>query len=398
MTPETVTPTDVIYTIGPLMLTQAGGAYSYRFRAYVGGVEVAALPALPAPPQGGPVVTSPNPLSWAGTSGYENEGVEPDSAPAGTSFIFKVKYTSLLTVVPTVTLTLTRNLVPVPGSPFLMANEGGTAALSSGAIFFVAVTLNQAGGAYFYRFRAYIGGSQVGSLPEVPAPPQAGPVVLGASLAWAGTAGYENEGVEPDSAPAGKPFTFKAKYTGPAPSAVQLFLTRNFMPVPGSPFAMHPEAEPPAWPATGVIFTTGPVVLNQAGGAYFYRFRAHVGGVEVASLPQVPAPPQSGPIVTGGEALTVSGVTTQQVAGAVTLSYVLSTPAEVEATVLNIAGRPIAQVSSSDVQGAGLQTLRWNGRSTAGSKVPAGTYLIQVTPRSDLGDSATSLCSVQLRR
>jgi hypothetical protein len=73
-------------------------------------------------------------------------------------------------------------------------------------------------------------------------------------------------------------------------------------------------------------------------------------------------------------------------------------PSTVDATVLNIAGRPIAEVSSSDVQGVRLQSLRWNGRSTAGSQVPTGTYLIQVTARSDAGISATSLCSVRLQR
>ena len=103
-------------------------------------------------------------------------------------------------------------------------------------------------------------------------------------------------------------------------------------------------------------------------------------------------------MTSGGGVLTVSAVTAQQVQGSVSLSYVLSAPATVEAAILNIAGRTIAQVNSSDVQGTGLQSLRWNGRNAVGSKVPAGTYLIQVTARAEAGDSPTSLCSVQLQR
>jgi len=48
--------------------------------------------------------------------------------------------------------------------------------------------------------------------------------------------------------------------------------------------------------AAGVAFTQT-VVLNDPGSSYFYRFRAYSGGVEIASQPQSPAPPQAGPQV-----------------------------------------------------------------------------------------------------
>jgi hypothetical protein len=117
----------------------------------------------------------------------------------------------------------------------------------------------------------------------------------------------------------------------------------------------------------------------------------------VASLPQSPSLPQAGPTVTSG-ALAVSGVTAQQVSGGVALSYVLSAPAMLEATVLNMAGRPIAQVASSDVQAGGLQSLRWNGRNASGAAVPAGTYLLQVAANGADGASASALSAVSLSR
>lgn len=53
-------------------------------------------------------------LSWAGGTGYESDGVSPDSGTAGSSFIFKVNYTNPAGTAPmTVKVTVFRNGVPL---------------------------------------------------------------------------------------------------------------------------------------------------------------------------------------------------------------------------------------------------------------------------------------------
>jgi hypothetical protein len=158
----------------------------------------------------------------------------------GSSFTFKVKYMGGQAAT-LVTLSLTRNAVPVAGSPFQMINESGS---TDGVVFSHTVVLSEAGGTYSYRFRAYNELTELCSAPQWPAQPQAGPQAgAGGFLTWAGTSGYETDAVEPDSAAAGSDFTFQVKYTGStAPSQVTLSLTRSGVPVAGSPFAMTTES------------------------------------------------------------------------------------------------------------------------------------------------------------
>jgi flagellar hook assembly protein FlgD len=46
----------------------------------------------------------------------------------------------------------------------------------------------------------------------------------------------------------------------------------------------------------------------------------------------------------------------------------------------------------------GLSTLNWNGMTTLGTKVPAGTYLVRVTARSAEGTQAQGLTTLSLKR
>jgi hypothetical protein len=386
-------PTGVVFTEA-VSLSQGGDTYFYRFRAYEGTTELTSLPLSPATPKDRPTVTG-HTLTWAGTTGYTSDGVQPDTGAAGSVFAFKVKYAHPGGLAPSaVTLSLTRNYGPVPGSPFMMTAGGSNWA--AGVVFTRAVPLGEAGGAYYYRFRAYAGATEMASLPQSPAPPQVGPTVTaGATLSWIGATGYTSEGVEPDSGAVGSSFTFRCKYQGPgAPTKVELSVYNGPYPIVGSPFTM--TAEVSGNYTNGVVYWKM-LQLNQVG-TCDYRFRAYSGGWEIASLPLMPAPPQAGPVVTSsGGTLAVSGVTAQQVGGGVSLSYALSTLAAVAVTVLNIAGKPIASLAGGE-QGAGVQTLSWNGRNAAGSAVSAGTYLIQVTARTEAGENATSLCTVRLQR
>ena len=96
-------------------------------------------------------------------------------------------------------------------------------------------------------------------------------------------------------------------------------------------------------------------------------------------------------------ALVVSVAEAEPAADGATLTYTLSASANVEVTVLNLAGRPIAQLPAAP-QEAGVQTLRWNGRNQAGSLAPDGVYLIRLTTRSDDGASTQAVVTLNLHR
>jgi hypothetical protein len=99
-----------------------------------------------------------------------------------------------------------------------------------------------------------------------------------------------------------------------------------------------------------------------------------------------------------GNNLTVTGVSAAQAPdGSIRFSFTVSAAAEVTADVLNIAGRTVGSVQGRTT-GAGAQTLTWNGRSTGGTKVPAGRYLLRLTARTADGQMAQSVWAFQVGR
>jgi len=93
----------------------------------------------------------------------------------------------------------------------------------------------------------------------------------------------------------------------------------------------------------------------------------------------------------------MGSVTAQQVGAGVGVTYSLSAAAQVQAVVLNLAGRTIAEIPAGR-QDEGVQTLHWNGRNAAGSLVPAGVYLVRIEARSEEGAAAQAVTPVNLRR
>ena len=75
-------------------------------------------------------------------------------------------------------------------------------------------------------------------------------------------------------------------------------------------------------------------------------------------------------------------------AGTVQITYALSAPGDVEAEVLNIAGRPVRRLAAQDEGVAGLNTLLWDGKSDTGLSVPSGRYLIRLRATSPAGEQA----------
>ncbi|MEN6641877.1 MAG: Ig-like domain-containing protein [Armatimonadia bacterium] len=78
------------------------------------------------------------------------------------------------------------------------------------------------------------------------------------------------------------------------------------------------------------------------------------------------------------------------------ISVVLSSAAEVQVSISNMAGRAIAVLPEAGLP-AGVSSLAWNGRTLSGVKAPAGMYLVTVEARNDSGGKVTALTPLQLR-
>jgi len=96
----------------------------------------------------------------------------------------------------------------------------------------------------------------------------------------------------------------------------------------------------------------------------------------------------------GGDAqpaVVVSGLATSAAGNGIEISYTLSSDAEVEVTVLNIAGRLVRTLLSSAAQPAGAQRVVWNGANNAGNRAPSGMYLVVVKARAENGQEAQAI-------
>ena len=108
--------------------------------------------------------------------------------------------------------------------------------------------------------------------------------------------------------------------------------------------------------------------------------------------------PLKGGVVPSGGTVGVAGLTAAPTAMGAEVMFTLSAAADVEARVLNLAGRPVGTICRNRACEAGANTLMWSGRSEAGLKAPAGRYLIEVTARAPDGSQARAVAPVALGR
>ncbi|HJN15967.1 MAG TPA: hypothetical protein QGH10_10770 [Armatimonadota bacterium] len=97
-------------------------------------------------------------------------------------------------------------------------------------------------------------------------------------------------------------------------------------------------------------------------------------------------------------ALAVIGVLGLQTHQGAEITYSLSADAAVTARVLNIAGRPVRDIVQERVQSAGRSSLMWDLRSATGALVPSGTYIIDLTARSDDGQVSRAVGRISVAR
>lgn len=84
--------------------------------------------------------------------------------------------------------------------------------------------------------------------------------------------------------------------------------------------------------------------------------------------------------------------------GGAEIVFTLSTEASVDVTILNIAGRPIRQLAATQPCVRGVNRLYWDGRSTSGTRVPAGRYIVTMTARHEDGQQTRRICPLAIER
>lgn len=99
-----------------------------------------------------------------------------------------------------------------------------------------------------------------------------------------------------------------------------------------------------------------------------------------------------------GQPLMISSLSALQPnCGAAQITFTLSAPAQVQAEILNIAGRSIRRLAAS-AQAPGQSTLSWNLRDNGGRMVPNGTYLVRLRARDDEGRQAQAIRPLRISR
>ena len=107
-------------------------------------------------------------------------------------------------------------------------------------------------------------------------------------------------------------------------------------------------------------------------------------------------PIQGGVHPTGG-AVQVTAATTAPCGPGEEIAFVLSSPADVTVSILNVAGRVVAAPARDLPCAPGTQRLLWDGRSAAGLAAPSGRYLVRIEAHGADGTRAVTVASLYRR-
>ena len=89
--------------------------------------------------------------------------------------------------------------------------------------------------------------------------------------------------------------------------------------------------------------------------------------------------------------LTLTGISATPSRGGMAIGYRLSQPANVDVEIRNIAGRLIRRLTEGQESPAGRSEVAWDERSSAGTIVPSGTYMIRVRAKAEDGQQASGI-------
>jgi hypothetical protein len=123
---------------------------------------------------------------------------------------------------------------------------------------------------------------------------------------------------------------------------------------------------------------------------------------DTPSLGRVDFSPLMGGVLPTGEAgsaVAITGATAAPTGNAgAHITFGLSAPACVTATVLNIAGRPVRTLCRAKACEAGPNTILWSGQTDTGLALPNGTYLVALQAGSADGGLVRALTRVFIHR
>jgi hypothetical protein len=336
---------------------------------------------------------SPPVLSFTGETGYESDGLAPEVGAPAKDFDFRVRYTDAEDLPPqAVLLHVAESGAELSDSPYAMAVDGA-AAYGSGAIFHRLVRF-EGHGQYSYWFSATdSAGAAAGGPPTLSTP---GPIVnTPPILVWTSEAGYESDGVQPNTGTSATSFVFRCRYKdadSDAPVIVECHvLTAAGDEAPGSPMAMSTTQTTDY--ARGRIYQ-GQLRFASAG-VYQCFFSASDG---VSKARGTATATVTGPSVTAGALAAVTGLTAACVGnGNVCFTWMQSAEAAVDITITNLAGRPVAQPCRDRAMPLGPASVTWSGRGSHGTKLARGSYLVVLRSRQSDGTIVRAIAPLALR-
>ena len=95
--------------------------------------------------------------------------------------------------------------------------------------------------------------------------------------------------------------------------------------------------------------------------------------------------------------LALTSLAAQPTANGAEVAFSLTSAADVQARVMNLAGRPVKTLCVAAPCEAGTNTLLWNAQTDGGPRVPSGTYLVELVARGEDGSQARGLTQVRVR-
>ncbi len=358
------------------------------------------------------VRNTPPKVDWAGTPGFLADGVGPNTGePNDTIFTFAVRLIDPDETEPaSMTVEIRRlqdrrNWVRIATLP-LTATSG--ASWSEGMICKASRRLPN--GVYTYRFAAQDDGAC--SATGEPGTWQVGPRLDAVPQLWCtALKGRTQDFVHPNTGRAlGTRFSFSVQYTdgdGTMPEVRRIELQKRGRDGSWRRFRSASMAAAGGSPTSGRYYTWK---RKLPAGEYRHRFvfADHDGAATGFASSHANATQwQPGPTVTESTSDAVAGSTagtplaslsaTPSPAGAqITVS--LTCAAQVDARVLNVAGRQVKTICRGRDCAAGKSTVLWNAQSDSGSRVPSGVYLIEVVAHAPDGRQARALSQVRISR
>jgi hypothetical protein len=314
----------------------------------------------------------------------------PEGGASPTTFTFKVVYRDLSGKAPLAKRLIIEKRTGTNWSAYKnlpTAKESGD--IVSGAVYSCSTRLADESLRYRFAFKSWDGAAVTGS----PSEWSSGPGLVGKpKLRWTGTTGYEADGVSPDTGGTTTQFRFRVLYLdseGDAPTRCNLRLRKNGVLLAAK--AMNP------WTTgnhqEGKVYEKLMTFASPCTLEYRFDFEDHDGYASGPPTKWLPGP-TVGDGTAGGGVTALAAVPT---VGGAQVTFSLASSANVTATVLNLAGRPVRALCSDRACTTGANILLWNAQSDAGLRVPSGTYLMRVTARSATGAESSALTTVVVR-